>query len=396
MVTTTKNTLRYNLSNGFSGHIKLNSKINTSSMKNLLLIAAVVFLAACSGKSTDKKTELEELKKQRVEINSKIAALEAEVGTAKTAEDIKSVNIVEIQESTFSNYLEVQGKIDAEDNVQVNPQAQGVVTAVFASVGQNVGRGQVLAQIDDSVLKQNISELQTQLELATTLYQRQKNLWDQKIGTEVQFLNAKTQKEAAERRIATLRSQIAMYKIKAPISGTVDAMDLKVGSIASPGMSSIRIINASKLKAKALVAESYAGRVNQGDKVQVILPDLPDTITTTISFVSKTIDPVSRSFNVEIKLPSSNKYRPNMLSILKIIDYKNDKALVVPVNAIQKAENGDYLFISESGKAKRVNIQTGKVSDGKAEILSGLKTGDKVIIAGTDGLSEGDIVKANQ
>ncbi|HEY1008969.1 MAG: efflux RND transporter periplasmic adaptor subunit [Daejeonella sp.] len=364
-------------------------------MKNLLLIAAAVFLAACSGKSTDKKTELEELKKQRVEINSKIAALEAEVGTAKTAEDIKSVNIVEIQESTFSNYLEVQGKIDAEDNVQVNPQAQGVVTAVFASVGQNVGRGQVLAQIDDSVLKQNISELQTQLELATTLYQRQKNLWDQKIGTEVQFLNAKTQKEAAERRIATLRSQIAMYKIKAPISGTVDAMDLKVGSIASPGMSSIRIINASKLKAKALVAESYAGRVNQGDKVQVILPDLPDTITTTISFVSKTIDPVSRSFNVEIKLPSSNKYRPNMLSILKIIDYKNDKALVVPVNAIQKAENGDYLFISESGKAKRVNIQTGKVSDGKAEILSGLKTGDKVIIAGTDGLSEGDIVKAN-
>lgn len=396
MITSTINQLRNDLVKGFSGQINQNLKTNNHSMKNLILIGIAIFLASCGGKTTDKKTELETLKKQRVEINSKIAALEAEVGTAKAADDLKNVNILEVRESTFSNYLEVQGRIDAEDNVQVSPEAQGVVTAVYASIGQNVGRGQVLAQIDDSVLKQNISELQTQLELANTLYQRQKNLWDQKIGTEVQFLNAKTQKEAAERRIATLRSQIAMYKIKAPISGTIDAMDLKVGSVASPGMSAIRIINASKLKAKAQVAESYAGRVSQGDNVQVILPDLPDTINTKISFASKTIDPVSRSFNVEIKLPANARFRPNMLSILKIIDYKNDRALVVPVNAIQKAENGDYLFISENGKAKRVNIQTGKVSEGKAEILSGIQAGDKVVIAGTEGLSEGDILKVNK
>ncbi len=395
MIISNINPLRIKPANGLSGQIKLNLKTNNSSMKNLILIAITVFLAACGGKTTDKKTELETLKKERVAINSKIAALEAEVGTAKTAEDVKTVGILEVQESTFSNYLEVQGRIDAEDNVQVSPEAQGVVTAVYATIGQNVGRGQVLAQIDDKVLRQNISELQTQLELATTLYQRQKNLWDQKIGTEVQFINARTQKEAAERRIATLRSQIAMYKIKAPISGTIDAMDLKVGSVASPGMSSIRIINASKLKAKAQVAESYAGRVSQGDNVQVILPDLPDTISTKISFASKTIDPVSRSFNVEIKLPANSRYRPNMLSILKIVDYKNDKALIIPVSAIQKAENGDYLFISENGKAKRVNVQAGKMSEGKAEILSGIKAGDKVVIAGTDGLSEGDIIKVN-
>lgn len=382
-----------NSTNGFSGQINPKLKTNHSSMKNLIFIG-IFFLAACGGKTTDKKTELETLKKERVAINSKIAALEAEVGTAKT-EETKTVSILEVQESTFSNFLEVQGRIDAEDNVQVSPQAQGVVTAVYASIGQNVGRGQVLAQIDDQVLKQNISELQTQLTLATTLFQRQKNLWDQKIGTEVQYINARTQKEAAERRISTLRSQINMYKIKAPISGTIDAMDMKVGSVASPGMSSIRIINASKLKAKAQVAESYAGRVSQGDNVQVILPDLPDTINTKISFASKTIDPVSRSFNVEIKLPANNRYRPNMLSILKIVDYKNDKALIIPVSAIQKAENGDYLFISENSKAKRVNVQTGKISEGKAEILSGIKVGDKVVVAGTDGLSEGDIVKAN-
>lgn len=365
-------------------------------MKKLLIICTAVFLVSCGGKSTDKKAELEKLKKERVELNSKISALEAEVGTTAAADESTDVSILEVSESSFSNYLEVQGRVDAEENVQVNPEAQGIITKVYVAVGQRVSRGQVLAQIDDNVLNQNISELQTQLELANTLYQRQKNLWDQKIGTEVQFLNAKTQKEAAERRISTLRSQISMYKIKAPISGTVDAMDLKVGMAASPGMPGIRIINASNLKAKAQVAESYAGRVNQGDDVEVILPDVPDTIRTKISFASKAIDPVSRSFNVEIKLPSNKNYRPNMLSILKIIDYRNAKALVIPVNAIQKGESGDYLFLSENGKAKRVNIQTGKVSEGKAEILSGIKAGDKVIVAGTDGLSEGDIVKTQK
>lgn len=395
MIITNINRLRNTPKKGNTGQVNLNLNNNNISMKNLIFVGITLFLAACGGKTTDKKVELETLKKERIAIDSKIAALEAEVGTVKAAEDVKNVSILEVQESVFSNYLEVQGRIDAEDNVQVSPEAQGVVTAVYVSVGQNVGRGQILAQIDDKVLRQNISEMQTQLNLANTLFQRQKNLWDQKIGTEMQYINARSQKEAAERRIATLRSQIAMYKIKAPISGTIDAMDMKVGSVASPGMSSIRIINASKLKAKALVAESYAGRVSQGDNVQVILPDVPDSINTKISFASKTIDPVSRSFNVEIKLPANSRYRPNMLSILKIIDYKNDKALVVPVNAIQKAENGDYMFISENGKAKRVNIQTGKVSGGRAEILSGLKAGDKVIVAGMDGLSEGDIVKAN-
>ena len=376
---------------GFHNLYKTNNKL----MKKLILICSAIFLISCGSKTTDKKTELENLKKERVTLNLRITALESEVGNTSAAQEARNVSILEVNQTSFSNYLEVQGKIDAEDNVRVSSEAQGVITAVYAGIGQNVGRGQVLAQIDDKVLRQSISELQTQLELANTLFQRQKNLWDQKIGTEIQFLNAKTQREAAEKRISTIRSQVSMYKIKAPISGTIDEMDLKVGQAVSPGMSSIRIINANKLKAKAQVAESFAGRVNEGDDVQVILPDLLDTIRTKITFASKTIDPVSRSFNVEIKLPSNGRYRPNMLSILRIIDYRNDKALIVPVNAIQKAENGDYLFISESGKAKRVNIQTGKISDGKAEILSGIKVGDKVIVAGTDGLSPGDIVKAN-
>lgn len=364
-------------------------------MKKIILISAVVFLASCGGKPSGKKSELDALKKQRTELNAKIEKLESEVGIAAAANDVKDVNVLEVTESSFQNYLEVQGKIDAEENVQVNPEAPGVVTAVFANIGQNVVKGQVLAQIDDQVLRQNILELQTQLELATTLFERQKNLWNQKIGTEVQYLSSKTQKDAVERRIATLKSQLSMYKIKSPISGSIDAMDLRVGQAVMPGMSGIRVVNANKLTAKAQIAESYASRVNQGDKVQVILPDVPDTVSTKISFAAKTIDPISRSFNVEIKLPSNRNYRPNMLAVLKIIDYQNSKALVIPVNAIQKAEVGDYVFISENGKAKRVNIQTGKISEGRAEIVSGIKAGDKVIVTGMDGLSPGDLIKSN-
>ena len=364
-------------------------------MKKIIFISAAVFFASCGVKPTDKKSELNALKKDRTELNAKIEKLESEIGITAAANDFKDVDVLEVTESSFQNYLEVQGKIDAEENVQVNPEAPGVVTAVFATIGQNVVKGQVLAQIDDQVLRQNISELQNQLELATTLFERQKNLWNQKIGTEVQYLNAKTQKDAAERRITTLRSQMSMYKIKSPISGSIDAMDLKVGQAVMPGISGIRVVNANKLTAKAQIAESYASRVNQGDNVQVILPDVPDTVLTKISFASKTIDQISRSFNVEIKLPSNRNYRPKVMLVLKIIDYQNAKAFVIPVNAIQKAENGDYVFVSENKKAKRVNIQTGRVSEGRAEILSGIKAGDQVIVAGMNGLSSGDLIKSN-
>jgi membrane fusion protein (multidrug efflux system) len=362
-------------------------------MKKLLFISAIALLAACSQKK-DPKTELADLKKERTELDGKILKLETELNAKDTNKVVaKDISVYEVATTSFKNYLEIQGKIDAEENIQINPEVPGVVTAVYVSVGQNVSKGQVVAQLDDKVLRQNINELQTQLTLATSLYNRQKNLWDQKIGTEVQFINAKTQKEAAENRIATLRSQISMYKIKSPISGTIDAMDLKVGQSVAPGMSGIRVINASNLKAKALVAETYAGRVSQGDEVNVIFPDIPDSLRTKINFASKTIDQASRSFEVQINLPSNKRYRPNMLAVLKIVDYQNPKAIVIPVSSIQKAENGDFVFIAENGKAKKVVVKSGKTYEGKVEILSGLKVGDKVIIAGAQNLNEEDTVK---
>ncbi len=360
-------------------------------MKKLLFISAIAFLAACS-QPKDKKTELADLKKQRAELDGKIAKLEAEVG-AKDSAATKDVTVYDVKTAPFNNYVEIQGRVDAEQNVQVNPEAQGVVTSVAAAIGQNVSKGQVLAQIDDKVLRQSMAQLQTQIDLAVNLYNRQKNLWDQKIGTEVQFVNAKSQKEGLERQMAVLNSQLDMYKIKAPISGTIEQMDLKVGQAVSPGMSSIRIVNANSLKAKAQVAESYLGRVGQGDDVEVIFPDIPDSLRTKVSFASRVIDQSSRSFDIEIKLPSNAKYRANMIVVLKVVDYKNPKAITVPVSAIQNAENGQYVITVVNGKAKRNQIKVGRTIDGRSEILSGLTAGDKIVVSGIEDLNEGDTVK---
>jgi len=361
----------------------------------LYTISLALLLASCSSdQPKDKKATLDQLKKERSALNTKIEKLEAELGQDKKEVDLKDVVVSELSTMPFMSYVEVQGRVDAEDNVDVMPESPGTVIAIYAKVGQRVNKGQVLAQLDDKVLRQSVAQLQTQLDLATTVFNRQKNLWDQKIGTEVQYLTAKSQKEGLERQLSGLKSTAAMNRIKSPISGTIDAMDLKPGQSVSPGMPiGIRIVNADRLKVKALVSENYGGKVNQGDEVDVSLPDVPDNLQAKISFAAKVIDPVSRGFNVEVKLPSNKNYRPNMVAILKIVDYKNNNALVVPVNAIQKSESSEYVFIAENGKAKKVDIKSGKISDGKAEVLSGLKAGDKVIVTGFQDLNDGDGIK---
>lgn len=361
-------------------------------MKNILFASLILFITACGNESKDKKAQLADLKKQQAELNSKIVALEAETGNDKK-EVVKNISVYTVKAQDFKNYIEVQGVVDAKEDVQVNPEAAGVITKINVSIGQSVSKGQVLAQIDDAVLRQNIAQVQTQLDLANNVFRRQKNLWDQKIGTEIQYLNAKSQKEGLERQIATIQQQANMYKIKTPINGTVDQMDLKLGQAVQPGISGIRVVNANNLKAKALVSETYAGRVSQGDQVKVVLPDANDSLNTKISFAAKTIDPTSRSFNIEVNLPSKKTFRPNMVAILKIVDYSKNNALTLPIKAIRKSEKGDYVYIVENGKAKKVDIKVGNVYNGEAEILNGIKAGDQVVTVGINTLNEGDAVK---
>ncbi|MEX8548484.1 MAG: efflux RND transporter periplasmic adaptor subunit [Mucilaginibacter sp.] len=361
-------------------------------MKKILYIAAMLFLAACSNKPKDKKTELADLQKQQAEINSKITKLQTEVGGTDSTKSAE-VSTVEVKPGHFTNYVQIQGKIDAQDNVTAYPQAPGTIIAINVRVGQHVSRGQVLAQLDNSVLKQQIAQAQAQVSLLNTLFQRQKNLWDQKIGTEVQFLQAQTNLQSAQKQVAALNEQSRLYRITSPISGTIDQMDLKLGQVAQPGTTGIRIVNADNLKVKADVPESYSASVGTGNNVKIVVPDANDSLVTKVTFAAKAIDPTSRSFAVEIKLPARKTLRPNMTAILKIADYSKSNAITVPIKAIQKSEDGDYVFVNNSGTAKRKTVKVGATYGGQSEIISGLNAGDQLITAGAEDIEDGDKIK---
>ncbi|MDP9048001.1 MAG: efflux RND transporter periplasmic adaptor subunit, partial [Bacteroidota bacterium] len=350
---------------------------------------------ACNNKPKDKAAELADLQKQQTAINAKVAKLQAEIGKKDSVKST-DVSTYTVAPSNFTNYIQVQGKIDAQDNVMAYPQSPGVITAIYVKAGQHVNRGQVMVQLDNSVLNQNIAQAETQVSLNRTLFQRQKNLWDQKIGTEVQFLQAQTVLQSSLKQVDALRQQANMYRITSPISGTVDQMDLKLGQVAQPGGTGIRVVNADMLKIKADVPESYAGKVHQGDNVLVAVPDANDSVTTKISFAAKVIDPASRSFGIEVRLPRRSTLRPNMTAVLKIADYSKGNALAVPVNSIQRSESGDYVFVNQNGIAKRKNVKVGATYGGKSEILSGLAPGDQLVTEGAGDIEDGAKIRAIQ
>ncbi|MBS1501050.1 MAG: efflux RND transporter periplasmic adaptor subunit [Bacteroidetes bacterium] len=370
-------------------------------MKKLLYLPFILLLAACSkpaanNNSKDALTkQLADLKKQQEDINSKIAKIQAQLGTQ---DSVKSTDVAEmtIKTGPFTNYVDVQGSIDAKDNVLASPQAPGAITAIYVKVGDHVSKGQTLVQLDNSVLLQQIAQAETQVNLNKTLYDRQKSLWDQKIGTEVQFLQVQATYQAAQKSLAALKEQAGLYRIVAPITGTVDQMDLKIGQAASPGVTSIRLVNTESLKVKANVPESYAASIHQGDMVKVVVPDANDTITAKVTFAAKVIDAATRSFAIEIQLPGSKTIKPNMTAVLKIADYSKKNAIVVPLNAIQKSESGDYVFVDDNGHAKKVNVTEGATYGGQTEITNGLKPGDKLITEGASDLEDGDKIRVLQ
>ena len=344
---------------------------------------------SCGNKVENKQDRLADLKKQQAAISQEITSLESEVRSGDNARVI-DVSAPPVKIATFTSYVEVQGTIDADENVVANAEAPGIITQIYAVAGQQVSKGQVLAQLDNKALQQQILQVETQVELANTLYQRQKNLWDQKIGSEVQFLQAKSNRDVILKQLSALKAQASMYKIIAPINGVLDQMDFKIGQAVQPGMQGIRIVNLSKLKVKANVAESYATRVKQGDRVKVVVPSVSDSLITTISYASKVIEPTSRSYTVEVKLPSKQNLKPNMTAVLRIVDYENKAAMVLPIKAIHQAENGEYVFVAKNNIAKRVEITTKGIYQGNVEVVSGLHVGDNVVIEGTENLEDGD------
>jgi RND family efflux transporter MFP subunit len=316
--------------------------------------------------------------------------------------DSTPATIVSIQALTtqpFDHYIEVQGRIDGNENIGVSPRTAGVVTRVIVTEGETVKKGQALAELDADVLKRNLSDLQNQLSFVTDLYEKQKALWDQKIGSEVQYLTAKNNKESIENKIASLKDQISMSSITSPINGTIEDIPIKVGQLAQVGVPAFRVINFTKVKAVADVGEAYSSKIKTGDQVKIFLPDFNVELHQNVTFASKFINPTNRTFIVEVELPPSTNmvYRANMIAVIRIKDYSNASTMAVSQNFIQSSKDeGLYIFLAkdENGKkiARKTYIKTGVTYNGLTEVLSGLKEGDKLITAGYKDLYDGQVI----
>lgn len=350
----------------------------------LFLVPAIV-LASCGGGSKDPKAELAALKKQRSEIDAKIKTLEA--GQKESTGKVTPVSIVELQPSVFNSFIEVQSQITGDEVVNATARAMGTISRVLVQVGQQVRQGQVLATLDAAIADQQMKAMDPQIELAKALYEKQQALWKQNIGTEVQLMSAKTQYENLLKQKAVAQANKDLYSVVSPISGVVDAVNMKPGDQAQ--MAFIRVVNTSKLKAEANLGENYLGKVNAGDRATLIFADANDSLNTKVSYVSRAVDPMSRSFTVQIKLSDNKKLHPNMSAIMRIANYENAAALVIPVSVIQKTAEGEMVYVVEGETARAVMIQTGRISNGKAEVLSGLKAGDKLVVAGFEDLESG-------
>jgi len=362
----------------------------------ILYITLAAMMVACS--TPDKKAELEKLRSQKSELDTKIATLEEELAKSDTTkEKMADVVAMPLKAQLFKTYIEVQGRIDADENVSLSSEMPGTITRINVKVGDEVRKGQVLAETDARATQQQISDLQTSLDLATQVYQKQKNLWDQKIGTEIQFLQSKNTKESLENKIATMQEQVRMSKIISPIDGTVDAVNIKIGQAVAPGVAAINVINFSNLKVKADVSESYAARVKVGNEALVLFPDAHDSLVSKVHYASRAINALTRTFGVELWLDKSKEYHPNMVAKVKINDYQSATPMVVvPVKFIQKGTNESYVFIAENGKVVKKVITISHEYNGVAEISQGLKEGDLLITEGYDLVNEGDKVNVKK
>lgn len=364
-------------------------------------LAALIatFTASCNAPA-DKPAQLKKLKEQQVALAKEIAGLEKELAGTDTTEVVgksKEVVIAALAPRRFERYVQTQGAVKSTDNIMVSAQSMGLVTNVYVREGDAVAKGQTLAQIDNSLIAKGIDEAKSSMSLVNTIFEKQQKLWDQKVGTEIQYLQAKNNKEGMEKRLASLYEQLDMAKIKSPINGTIDMVNIKIGENAAPGFPAFRVINGNDLQITAEVSEAYMNSIKKGNKAEVSFTEYDQKITGQVTFVGRTINPLSRSFTVEVKLPSSNDLRPNMTALIRIIFKSEEAVLCVPVNVVQDINGEKVVYIAETnGKqmvARKKVVTINGVYDNMARVVTGLNTGDKIITVGYQGLNDGELIK---
>jgi membrane fusion protein (multidrug efflux system) len=358
-----------------------------------LLITA---LTSCGNGNTDNiQAQIDELRSQRSQIDSKIKELESKLLSTQDNSAAVPVTVITVSESELPHTVEVKGTIDSKSTVMLSSQLPGRITGVYVTSGQAVRAGQVLAEVDNETIKRGMDEVKVQLDFARTLFERQKRVFEQKAGSEIQYLTAKSQLEALERRMESLREQLAMSRITAPRSGICDNVTAKVGELAAPGMPLMTLVNMSDVRVVVDVSEAFVATISQGDKALITFSDSNDSITTTITSVSKVVNPLNRTFRLEIplsKVPST--VRPNATCRVAINDITIEKGLSVPLSGVQRDAGGAYVLSVKDNKiVQRRNIQTGITSGAMIQVVSGLSVGDKIIDKGVTTVADGQTVK---
>ncbi|MDO5979293.1 efflux RND transporter periplasmic adaptor subunit [Flavivirga spongiicola] len=384
-------------------------------MKNILILSFVTLVLASCG--ADKKMavediiasgNLEQIRKKKAEldasaqeISSQLKQLESEIKKLDPQERIPLITTFETKEAVFNHYVELQGNVSTKKNLVIYPEYSGTLTRVYVKEGQKVVKGQILAKIDDGGLSQQVAQLQIQAELAKTTFERQERLWNQKIGSEIQYLQAKSTYEAQQRAVNQLQQQVGKTVVRAPFSGTIDDVISEQGSVVAPGQSQLfRIVNLRDMYIETDVPERYISNITPGKDVQVEFPILGKKMDAKIRQAGNFINPANRTFKIEVAVSNKDKsIKPNLTAKLKINDYKNEKAILIPQSIIsENAEGQQYVYtvtdkVENKAKAKRVIIETGKTQGDYIEVLSGLDNGNEIIDEGARSVKDGQEVK---
>lgn len=369
-------------------------------MKSLLIVISMIVLAsACNMNSPEMlEQQLKKKKDQVRELNDQIASLEEQLAQnpgEEAASFLVPVTVKAMDLEPFEHYIEITGKLEAEADAFISPEMSGQIENILVKEGQSVKKGQLLLSLNTSITESSIQEVKTGLELAVSIYEKQKELWDQKIGSELQYLESKNAMEQAKARLATLEAQLDMARVRAPFSGVVETIMLKEGELAVPGMQVIQMVSLNNLKLYGNISERYMTSINKGDIVIINFPDVEGlNVKVPIHRIGNVIDNTSRTFRIEMKINNRQKtLKPNMYSTIQVNDFKTPSAFVVPSVSIKQDIKGNYLYVAskEEGelKARKRYIETGLSYKDQTMIREGVSEGEEVIIKGFAQVSDG-------
>ncbi|KAA3625238.1 MAG: efflux RND transporter periplasmic adaptor subunit [Flavobacterium sp.] len=384
-------------------------------MKKLTIsLLLLIFITSCggdgksveaiieSGSLEDIRAKRAELVTQQQEINSQLEEIDAAIAKQDTVKKLPLVTTFKAQSKVFNHFLEIQGDVDTKLNIVLYPEYNGVLTRIYVKDGQQVVKGQLLASIDDGGLSQQLAQMEVQANLAKTTFERQERLWNQKIGSEIQYLQAKTNYEAQQNAVNQMKAQLAKTTIRAPFSGIVDDIITEQGTVVSAGQTPvIRLVNLNDMYISAEIPEVYIGNVSEGKDVEIFFPVLGDTVSARVRQVGNYINPTNRTFKIEVNVPNKNKkIKPNLTAKLKINDYSNPEAILIPQSVLSENANGDqYVYVASNmngnneAVAKRTFVNTGKTQGDYVEILEGISNGDTVVQEGARSVKDGQSIK---